>query len=174
MKKNKKYIDYFFLFRYHKISQKMAIKGGGEMSQEIKENINSMFTDEKNVSALIDEYINQRKEINQLESELKEKKIQLAIQETELISQMLENQIDSVKRADGVNVNHREISYPRVLKADREKQIEWLEKIGHGSLIEPSVNSQTFAAFIRKEWDGEIPDFVKIDKTRKIFIRGLK
>jgi hypothetical protein len=65
--------------------------------------------------------------------------------------------------------------YVRVLAADRDRQIEWLEQNGLGDLVKPTVNSQTFSATIRKEFIDEgkaLPDFVKTETIPTLFVRG--
>lgn len=57
---------------------------------------------------------------------------------------------------------------------DKEKGYEWLREIGEGALIQETVNSNTFSAFIRRKLEDEAttpPEFVKVNTMEYVKIK---
>jgi hypothetical protein len=89
---------------------------------------------------------------------------------------MLEEGVEKGFRALGRSVSANENIHVSVLKENREKQFEWLRKIGCGYIIKTveSVHPGTFQALIKKEIiaeEKEVPEFVETYRDRKLSIR---
>lgn len=79
----------------------------------------------------------------EIEHQLKETKESLDTAKDALISVMLEHGIDGFSGL-GKNVRQAEKIFPRVNKADKDKQFEWLRKNGLKYLIQEKVNDRSF------------------------------
>jgi hypothetical protein len=133
-------------------------------------NMEEMFREDQGLDSFLQVVLRSRDEVDDLEAQLADAKRSKANAEADLVSKMAEMGLDSF-RMSNLTISRTEESYPRVNKADEAQQLEWLREIGAGGLIKESVNHMTFAAFIRKDWKGELPEFVKVFKEWRLSIR---
>jgi hypothetical protein len=155
--------------------------GLGEQSQpqappaETGVNLREFNLDGGNLDAALQALLDHEAEIEALEARLKAAGQARANAEKAVIDKMLEQGLESF-RALGKTVTRTERVHPSVLKDDRDKQMEWLQEIGMGALIQPTVNSNSFAGLIRKDFieakkEAELPEFVKIYRELRLTIR---
>ncbi len=140
---------------------------------ELQELMEEIKPEDENLNQFLDVVLKNRDRVSLLESLLKIAKGTKMLAERELISAMVNNQLESMKSGK-ITVSHREVTTSSVNKIDREIQHEWLRESGFGDLIKESVNAKTFSSFMNKEYEGEIPEFVKQFTERKLFVRGAK
>jgi hypothetical protein len=114
-----------------------------------------------------------RKEDDRLEAEAKRIGEAKRNAERDLLSAMAAQGLASFK-ALGYSATAGEGVYPSVLAADRPRMIEWLRENGRGDMVQETVNSTTFAGYIRNEVlpSGEpVPEFVRIAREPKLSLR---
>lgn len=129
-----------------------------------------MFRDDQGLDTYLQVVLKSRDEVDDLTAQLADAKRSKANAEADLVSKMAEMGLDSFKMSN-LTISRSEEIYPRVNKADEVQQLEWLRTIGAGSIIRESVHSATFAAFIRKDFKGDLPEFVKVFKEWRLSIR---
>ncbi len=152
----------------------------GEMTKEQREEALTELIREvgmpptEKLNELADQVTELRADLARLEELKAASESDLAEAEKLLITVLQESGIKSFNY-NGSLYGYMDKVYVRVLAADRDRQIEWLESNGLGDLVKPTVNSQTFSATIRKEFIDEgkaLPDFVKTETIPTLFVRG--
>jgi hypothetical protein len=95
-------------------------------------------------------------------SELKARKDLLTF--VKLPEAMDEEGVQSLRLTSGRGVTRSEDVQVSVLAEDRERQQEWLRDMGAESLIQSTVNHQSFQSFVKERIEAmqEIPEFVKL------------
>lgn len=118
--------------------------------------VSAMFAEEDNMEQHLKVMLDARARADELEALLTDAKRSQAIAEQAVVAKMLEQGLDSFK-ALGKSISRSEVIRASVNKEHRAEQIDWLQEIGAGHLVEQTVNAQSFAALVRN-------DFIKAGK----------
>lgn len=96
--------------------------------------------DLKSVSVLADQIKNKQAEIEQLESQLKEKREALArIEEVDLPDLMLSLGLRDFTMVDGAKIKIEDVVRASISVSNRGEAFDWLTSNGHGDLIKKTV-----------------------------------
>lgn len=145
------------------------VGGKTDQLQEFAENGDNL---EQQVQLLLD----QRNKVAELEDQLDNAKKAKAIAEGALIEKMIEQGVENI-RALGHSITRTEQIRANVQAADKAKQIDWLRETGNGSMVQETVNSNTFGALIRNDFvkagrESEVPTFVRVYRQPTLWIRA--
>jgi hypothetical protein len=137
--------------------------------------VDQVDTADSNLEAALQNFLEQEAKCAKLEAELDNAKRFEAVARQTVIDKMLEQGVENF-RALGYSITRSEFKRYSVLAADREKQMEWLRENGMGSIIVPSVNAQTFGAWVRNDVvkaGKQLPEFVKEYSEQRLLKRAV-
>jgi len=125
-----------------------------------------MVFEEPDVIDLAELVVTGRQAVDDLEGKLEEAKAQLETTESALIEAMKNSGLSSFRK-DGRGFSYSERTFVSVPAERRSEQFEWLQEIGAGDMIKPTVHSGSFQSMINKDFlqQGlEVPGFVNVFK----------
>lgn len=93
--------------------------------------------------------------------------------ERSLVSAMAEQGCESFK-ALGFSIRSMAKQYVSVTAENRGQQMEWLQTIGAGDMIQPTVSASSFGALIRERIRNgeEVPEWVRVFEDRVVGLRS--
>lgn len=139
-------------------------------SEEVPEDIRAMFAD-TNFDMALQIVLDTREKAEEAEETAKQARRVARFAEISLIQKMMEGGVDSFK-ALGKSVSWKVEKHPSVLKENKPALYEWLRESGYGALVVDWVFPQTLKSFVNKEYQGPLPEFVKIFEENKLSIRA--
>jgi len=123
-----------------------------------------------NFSASVEKFLDAEKRLAEAEDRASEAKRIKEQAEAELVLRMGEQGLDTIKLL-GYSFSRKETLRASVLKENQEQQFDWLQEIGHGDAIKPTVHPSTFSSIVKerlslieaKQAEADpLPDWVKI------------
>jgi len=134
--------------------------------------VSDKMEDSKSLNDKVKQFEKARKKELALSQKLDEiKKERMELEEELYIT--FENEDCSLIRFHGTTFYPYIDMYASIAENDREEGYGWLEEMGAGGLIKPSLNSKKFSSWIKElqKQEEHIPKFVKIFTKKKIGMR---
>jgi hypothetical protein len=108
-----------------------------------------------------------------LKAEMEEARATKEAWEEELLSKMLEEEVQNIKTADGMFYS-REDTYANYDHARENEVFDWLHDTGNETLIRETINARTLTAWVKEQMEmgTDIPDFFNIVIKHRIGLRA--
>jgi hypothetical protein len=108
-----------------------------------------------------------------LKNEMEEARATKEAWEEELLSKMLEEEVQNIKTSDGM-FYAREDTYANYDHAREPEVFDWLHDTGNETLIRETINARTLTAWTKEQMEmgTELPEFFTIAVKRRIGVRS--